>query len=58
MNIRAGKKEGRRSMAESQGLGETSLFQGQVIMLIEAILRNYLRSELCLNYEEKLIAVA
>jgi len=45
-------------MAESQGLGETSLFQGQVIMLIEAILRNYLRSELCLNYEEKLIAVA
>lgn len=52
------KKEGRRSMAESQGLGETSLSQGQVIMLIEAILHNYLRSELCLNYEEKLIAIA
>lgn len=53
MNLRAGTKEGRRSMAESQRLRETSLFQSQVITLIEAILSNYLR-----NYEEKLIAIA
>jgi len=28
MNIRAGKKEGRRSMAESQGLGENLPLSG------------------------------
>lgn len=59
MNIRAGKKKRVGGVwLKAKGSGKTSLFQGQVIMLIEAILPNYLRSELCLNYEEKLIAVA